>query len=54
MSKQTSWVLREKETGKVIAETFDRAKVDRLNTAKYEAVPILEHLASLNQRAPDD
>lgn len=43
-----SWVLREIKTGKVIAETFDRAKVDALNMAKYEAVPIIEHLASLS------
>lgn len=25
-------------------ETFDRSKIDRLNTEKYEAVPILEYL----------
>jgi hypothetical protein len=43
-----SWVIREKATGKVIAETFDRKKVDALNTEKYEAVPILEHLQGLN------
>jgi hypothetical protein len=31
-------------------ETFDRKKVDALNTEKYEAVPILEYLTSLNKR----
>ena len=45
-----SWVIREKGTGKVIAETFDRKKVAALNTEKYEAVPIAQHLASLNAR----
>lgn len=45
-----SWVIREKETGAVVMETFDRAKVDALNTAKYEAVPIIDHLASLNKK----
>lgn len=45
----SSWVIREKTTGEVVMETFDRAKVDRLNTSKYEAVPIREYLASLNQ-----
>jgi len=30
-------------------ETFDRSKIDRLNTEKYEAVPILEYLTSLNK-----
>lgn len=47
-----SWVIREKATGAVVMETFDRKKVDALNTAKYEAVPIAEHLASLNVKAP--
>ncbi len=43
-----SWVIRNKETGEVIAETFDPAKVAALNTSKYEAVPILQHLQELN------
>ena len=46
--KTTSWVIRVKQSGKVILETFDRKKVDALNTAKYDAVPILEYLGSLN------
>jgi len=45
---QASWVIKNKETGEVILETFDREKVKALNKAKYEAVPILEHLQSLN------
>lgn len=44
-----SWVIREKATGKVLFETFDRKKVEALNIDKYEAVPILEYLASLNR-----
>lgn len=44
-----SWVLRNKATGEVIAETYDKKKVDALNTDKYEAVPIGEYLASLNK-----
>lgn len=48
-----SWVIRNKQTGEVIAETFDRKKVDALNTAKYEAVPIREHLAGLNKKAAE-
>lgn len=48
-----SWVIRNKETGEVMAETFDRKKVDALNTEKYEVVPIQQHLASLNKpKAP--
>lgn len=46
----TSWVIREKATGLVIFETYDKKKVDALNTEKYEAVPILEYLAELNSK----
>lgn len=46
-----SWVIQEKETGAVIAETFDKKKIDALNTQKYEAVPIATHLASLSNRS---
>ncbi len=48
--KTASWVIREKETGKVVMETFDPAKVQALNKVKYEAVPILEYLQSLNSK----
>ena len=43
-----SWVIRNKATGDVVMETFDKKKVDALNTEKYEAVPILQHLQELN------
>lgn len=46
-----SWVIRDKETGSVVTETFDKKKVDALNTEKYEAVPIATHLASLGNRS---
>jgi hypothetical protein len=45
-----SWVIREKATGNVVMETFDRKTVDALNTQKYEAVPIGKHLASLSKK----
>ncbi|MCC4269220.1 LPD5 domain-containing protein [Marinobacter nauticus] len=51
--KQASWVIRNKETGEVIAETFDRNTVAALNESKYEAVPISEHLASINQQTAE-
>lgn len=47
--RTASWVIRETSTGKVLLETFDQRKVEALNTARYEAVPILEYLGSLNQ-----
>jgi hypothetical protein len=46
-----SWVIRNKGTGEVLFETFDRKKVDALNTEKYEAVPIQEYLGSINNAA---
>lgn len=47
----TSWVIREKGSKGVIWETFDKRLVERLNTAKYEAVPILDYLVELNANA---
>jgi len=44
-----SWVIKEKATGKVIAETFQRKVAQAVNTEKYEAVPIMKYLASLNE-----
>jgi hypothetical protein len=44
-----SWVIRDKSNGDVLLETFDTKKVDALNTEKYEAVPIIEHLGSINK-----
>lgn len=48
-SKNASWVIKNKETGAIIMETFDPKKVEALNTNKYEAVPIYDHLTSLNK-----
>lgn len=44
----TSWVIRNKETGEPVMQTYDRKKVEALNTEKYEAVPVEQHLAELN------
>jgi hypothetical protein len=46
-----SWVIREKATGRVVMETFNRRTAEAINTARYEAVPIKQYLASLNRRA---
>lgn len=48
LQRDSSWVIKNKETGEIVMETFDRAKVDALNTSKYEAIPILQHLQSVN------
>ena len=49
-----SWVIRDKASGNVLMETYDKAKVDALNTEKYEAVPIQQHLIELNAKIKAD
>jgi hypothetical protein len=49
-----SWVIREKATGRVICETFDRKLAAAINQARYEAVPIGEYLAALNRRIREE
>ena len=46
--KTASWVIRERATKTVICETFNQNVVARLNTARYEAIPILDYLVELN------
>ncbi len=46
--KTASWIIRDKFTKEVICETFNPAVVAALNTVKYEAVPVLEYLISIN------
>jgi hypothetical protein len=55
LKRTASWVVRNKDTGEVVMETFDKRVVDALNTAKYEAVPIGEYLGSINgrEKAPE-
>ncbi len=49
-----SWGIRRKEDGRGICETFDWRKITALNTEKYEAIPIVEYLASLNKASSND
>ena len=44
-------VLRNKQTGEVMMETSDPKKIAALNTEKYEAVPIAQHLSEISERA---
>ena len=52
--KTASWVVRHRETGAVLFETFSAATIAALNTAKYEAVPILAYLQELNRKSRAD
>lgn len=51
--KTASWVIREKASGKVLIETFNEGWLRRLNTEKYEAVPILDYLYEVNQKVKE-
>ncbi len=48
LEKPVSWVIRNKETGEPVMETFSKSTADKINTDKYEAVPSLQHLQELN------
>ncbi len=52
LSRTASWVIRDKETGQVLFETFSQDVADAVNTRNYEAIPILEYLQSLNKKEP--
>lgn len=47
--KTASWVIRDKKTKQVVLETFNPGVVSKLNTSRYEAIPILEYLQELNR-----
>jgi len=49
LSRDSSWVIRDKATGETIMETFQKSVADKVNPEKYEAVPILQHLQELNE-----
>ncbi len=42
------WVIRDKETGTPVMETFDESVASKVNTAKYEVVPSRQHLEQFN------
>ena len=46
--KPASWVIRNKETGETIRETSQKSVADKVNTDKYEAVPIMQYLQEMN------
>jgi len=48
--KTASWVIIDKYTGAVLFETFQASIIPKINTARYDAVPILTYLQQLNRR----
>lgn len=51
ITEPASWVIRNKRTGTVVTETFNVEIARRINTAIYEAVPILTYLQEVNRAA---
>ncbi len=48
LKKDSSWIIKNKKTGEILFETFDKDKVDNLNTNKYEAIPAIKYLQGIN------
>ena len=49
LGEPASWVIVDKNTGKPVMETFERKTAEAVNTERYRAVPILDHLRNLNR-----
>lgn len=49
--RTASWVIYRNADNAVMFETFNEKTVTALNTEKYRAVPILEHLYAVNRTA---
>ena len=49
LTKTASWVIVDKTNRKAIFETFSYDLTNKINKAKYEAVPILEYLQNFNK-----
>ena len=47
--KTASWVIIDTQTGAALFETFQASIILKINTARYEAVPILKYLQGLNK-----
>lgn len=43
-----SWVVVDRETGKGVAELFDKKNVDQVNAEKFAVLPAMEYLQKLN------
>lgn len=48
LNRTASWVIRDKATGAAVMETFNPKLAEKVNTAKYEAVPIGQYLGEIN------
>ena len=47
--KSNSWIIRNKTTGAVIMETWNKKLIAAINTDKYEAIPAFDYLVNLSK-----
>lgn len=52
-NRTTSWMVLNKETGEVVTELRGKSAVDKLNAAKYEAVPVEDYIANINKQVAE-
>lgn len=50
--RPASWVIRDRQTGEVLMETFDPRLVAALRSDRWAVVPILTYLEGLNAHHP--
>ena len=49
LTRTSSWVIVNRATGAALFETFQESITLKLNTAKYQAVPVLQYLQQFNR-----
>ena len=49
--RTASWIIVNRATGQVVFETFQLSVAGKVNTDKYEVVPILEWLQRINRQS---
>lgn len=54
LERESSWVIVNRQTGEPILETFQKSVADKVNTKKYEVVPILRWLQRVNRKAREE
>lgn len=49
-----SWVVVSRATGKAVLETYSRDVARKVDTSRYEVLPVLIYLARLNRTLRED
>ena len=48
--KPASWIIKRRDTGEIVMETFSAEIADAVDPSRFIVTPILQHLVSLNWR----